>query len=140
MAMKKDSQETPGSFDKSFQCLQDAKDIVKDIPTNDLAFKPADQDTGAHDSTLSNAITPFRAPVTPHVPPKVESVPSSVKRPEPTTASLDFQYQVLENIVHDSLDSFAQELKQDIQDMHVELLRQFQSQKVKNVKLTIRKN
>lgn len=42
----------------------------------------------------------------------------------------DFQYQVLKNVIHDCLESFSLDLKQDIQNMHIELLRQFQTQKV----------
>ena len=41
-----------------------------------------------------------------------------------------FQYQILENIVQDSLADFRDQIRSDVQNMHLELLRQFQIQKV----------
>lgn len=41
-----------------------------------------------------------------------------------------FQYNVLENIVQDCLADFRDQTRSDIQNMHIELLRQFQIQKV----------
>jgi hypothetical protein len=60
-----------------------------------------------------------------------ENLPDQEEREEkPAEPRSDFQYQVLKNIIQDSLESFSLDLKQDIQNMHIELLRQFQTQKV----------
>ena len=40
-----------------------------------------------------------------------------------------FQYHVLENIIQDSLSDFCSQIRFDIQNMHLELLRQFELQK-----------
>ncbi|KAG0263637.1 Protein nedd1 [Actinomortierella ambigua] len=42
----------------------------------------------------------------------------------------DFQVQILENVIQDCLSDFRQEMRRDIQNMHLELLRQFQIQKI----------
>ena len=61
----------------------------------------------------------------------LENLPDQEEKEEkPTEPRTDFQYQVLKNIIRDSLESFSLDLKQDIQNMHIELLRQFQTQKV----------
>ncbi|KAG0225818.1 Protein nedd1 [Actinomortierella wolfii] len=42
----------------------------------------------------------------------------------------DFQVKILENVIQDCLNDFRQEIRRDIQNMHLELLRQFQIQKM----------
>lgn len=124
--MKKETQEQENSS-KSLECLQEAKELVKDMPMP-ISDKAA---PAAEPVPVVTASQP--EPRLTHAPASNTKIKSSVAtRPKTSTAGpLDFQYQVLENIVHDSLESFAQDLKQDIQNMHIELLRQFQSQKVK---------
>lgn len=43
-----------------------------------------------------------------------------------------FQYKVLENVVSDCMSNFREQIRNDIKNMHLELIRQFQIQKVKN--------
>jgi hypothetical protein len=59
-----------------------------------------------------------------------ENIPDQDPKEKVVEPRPDFQYQVLKNIIHDSLESFSLELKQDITNMHIELLKQFQTQKV----------
>ena len=47
-----------------------------------------------------------------------------------TANASSFQYTVLENIIQDALEDFRHQIRLDIQNMHVELVRQFQVQKV----------
>jgi hypothetical protein len=43
---------------------------------------------------------------------------------------IDYQTKILENVIEDCLSSFRNELRDDIRNMHLEILRQFQIQKV----------
>ena len=95
---------------------EELKDLVKDIH-QDSTPKPS--------NILATATAPEPALLNKSVP-----VSNASNESNSHTTSSNFQYQVLENIVHDSLEAFAQEIKQDIQNMHIELLKQFQTQKV----------
>ena len=50
--------------------------------------------------------------------------------------SSSFQYHVLRNIVNECLQEYHEQIRADIQSMHVELIRQFQIQKVYIILLT----
>lgn len=120
--MKKETQEQ----DKSLECLQEAKELVKDMP-----MSSSETIAAAAEPSPAPLVSPREASVTHPTASTNKSKTSLEHRPKRSgLGDSDFQYQVLENIVHDSLESFAQDLKQDIQNMHIELLRQFQSQKV----------
>ncbi|CAG8599339.1 2358_t:CDS:10 [Paraglomus brasilianum] len=65
------------------------------------------------------------------LPAKVSSEEQKNDAPSSNAASglSQFQYQVLENVVSECLHEFRTAIKNDIQDMHLELLRQFHIQK-----------
>ncbi|CAG8552745.1 5105_t:CDS:10 [Paraglomus occultum] len=81
-------------------------------------------------SAATIAATPNISP-SPKPAAKVSSEEQKNDVPSSNTASgvSQFQYQVLENVISECLHEFRTAIKNDIQDMHLELLRQFHIQK-----------
>ena len=51
--------------------------------------------------------------------------------PQPIKPASDFQTQFIKNLIDESLEAFRFSIHRDVQNLHVELLRQFQIQKVR---------
>jgi protein NEDD1 len=64
------------------------------------------------------------------VAPTVSTALKVDKLPDVPAKQSDFQMQLVKNTIDDSLEAFRFSIHRDVQNMHVELLRQFQIQKV----------